>query len=43
MKQPYHPLYFLSALGNGGLAVSFFIFNRQGYPYFNRVPGTARR
>ncbi|MCC5893716.1 hypothetical protein [Exiguobacterium sp.] len=26
MKQSYHPLYFLSALGNGGLAVSFFMY-----------------
>lgn len=26
MKQHYHPLYFLSALGNGGLAVSFFMY-----------------
>ncbi|WP_051545937.1 TsoY family (seleno)protein [Exiguobacterium marinum] len=25
-KQTYHPLYFLSALGNGGLAVSFFMY-----------------
>lgn len=26
MKSPYSPLYFLAALGNGGLAVSFFIY-----------------
>lgn len=25
-QRPYHPLYFLSALGNGGLAVSFFMY-----------------
>ncbi|GEL07859.1 TsoY family (seleno)protein [Salisediminibacterium halotolerans] len=26
MNQTYHPLYFLAALGNGGLAVSFFMY-----------------
>ena len=26
MKPSYSPLYFLAALGNGGLAVSFFIY-----------------
>ncbi|MFN3367564.1 MAG: polysaccharide deacetylase family protein [Exiguobacterium mexicanum] len=33
----------LDVLKKHKVKATFFIFNRQGYPYFDCVPGTARR